>query len=73
MSVTEILQNIQLVVDVGGDKKAVLLEYSLWEELLTQLEDLEDAEEIRCLREAEEEVIPWEQAKGELRAEGVDV
>ena len=38
MSVTEILQNIQFVVDVGGDKKAVLLDYSLWEELLTQLE-----------------------------------
>ena len=73
MSVTEILQNIQFVVDVGGNKKAVLLDYSLWEELLTQLEDLEDAEEIRRLREAEEEVISWEQAKGELRAEGVDV
>lgn len=35
MSVTDILQNIQFVVDVGGDKKAVLLDYSLWEELLT--------------------------------------
>jgi hypothetical protein len=73
MSVTEILQNIQFVVDAGGNKKAVLLDYSLWEELLTRLEDLEDAEEIRRLREAEEEVISWEQAKGELRAEGVDV
>ncbi|MDQ3582842.1 MAG: hypothetical protein M3495_15110 [Pseudomonadota bacterium] len=73
MSVTEILQNIQFVVDAGGDKKAVLLDYSLWEELLAQLEDLEDAEEIRRLREAEEEVIPWEQAKGELRAQRVDV
>jgi hypothetical protein len=73
MSVTEILQNIQFVVDAGGNKKAVLLDYSLWEELLTQLEDLEDAEEIRHLREAEEEVISWEQAKGELRTEGVDV
>jgi len=73
MSVTEILQNIQFVVDVGGNKKAVLLDYSLWEELLTQLEDLEDAEEIRRLREAKDEVISWEQAKGELRAEGVDV
>jgi hypothetical protein len=60
-------------VYVGGDKKAVLLDYSLWEELLTQLEDLKDAEEIRRLREAEEDVISWEQAKGELRAEGVDV
>jgi hypothetical protein len=37
------------------------------------LEDLEDAEEIRRLREAGEETIPWEQAKAELQAEGVDV
>jgi PHD/YefM family antitoxin component YafN of YafNO toxin-antitoxin module len=73
MSVTEILQNVQFVVDAAGNKKAVLLDYSLWEELLTQLEDLEDAEEIRHLCEAREEVISWEQAKGELRAEGVDV
>jgi len=73
MSVTEILQNIQFVVDVGGNKKAVLLDYSLWEELLSQLENLEDSEEIGRLREAQEEVISWEQAKGELRAEGVDV
>ena len=58
---------------VGGNKKAVLLDYSLWEELLSQLENLEDAEEIRHLGEAEEAVISWEQAKGELRAEGVDV
>lgn len=60
MSVAEILQKIQFVVDVGGDKKAVLLDYPLWEEWLTQLEDLEDAEEIRRLREPEEEVISWE-------------
>jgi PHD/YefM family antitoxin component YafN of YafNO toxin-antitoxin module len=73
MSVTEILQNVQFIVDAAGNKKAVLLDYSLWEELLTQLEDLEDAEEIRHLRKVREEVISWEQAKGELRAEGVDV
>jgi hypothetical protein len=74
MSVAEILQNVRFVVDADGTKKAVLLNYSLWKELLTQLEDLEDAEEIRCLREAKkEEVISWEQAKGELRARGVDV
>jgi hypothetical protein len=73
MSVAEILQNVRFVVDADGNKKAVLLDYSLWKELLIQLEDLEDAEEIRCLREAGEEVISWERAKGELRAQGVDV
>ena len=52
---------------------AVLLDYTVWEELLTMLEDWEDAEEVRNLREAGEEAIPWEQAKAELRADGVDV
>ena len=43
------------------------------EELLVLLEDLEDAEEICRLRETGEETIPWEQAKAELQAEGVNV
>jgi hypothetical protein len=73
MRVAEILQNIRFVIDVDGNKKTVLLDYSLCKELLTPLEDLEDAEEIRRLREAGEEVISWERAKGELRAQGVDV
>jgi len=37
------------------------------------LEEIEDANEIQHLRELGEEVIPWEQAKAELRADGVDV
>ena len=57
----------------SGNKKAVVLDYTVWEELLTLLEDLEDAEEIRRLREAGEEAIPWEQAKAELRTRGVNV
>ena len=40
---------------------------AVYEALLTLLEDLKDAEEIRHLRDAGEEVIPWEQAKVELR------
>ena len=51
----------------------MVLDYTVWEELLTLLEDWEDAEELRRLREAGEETVPWEQAKAELRAEGVDV
>ncbi len=73
MSVTELLQAAQFVVDASGNKKAVVLDCTVWEELLTLLEDREDAEEIRCLREAGEGAVPWEQAKAELRAEGVDV
>jgi hypothetical protein len=73
MNAVEMLQMVEFVVDAHRNKKAVLLDYKVWEELLTLLEDWEDAEEIRCLREAGEEAIPWEQAKAELRAEGIDV
>ena len=42
---------------------------AVYEVLLTLLEDLEDSEEIRYLRDTGEEVISWEQAKVELRAD----
>jgi len=73
VSVAEKLQTAQFVVDADGTKLAVILDYAIWEELLSLLEDHVDAEEIDHLREAGEEVIPWEQAKAELRTEGVDV
>jgi hypothetical protein len=73
MGVIELLQAAQFLVDANGNKKAVMLDFAVWEELLTLLEDLEDAEEIRRLREAGEEAVPWEQAKAELRGEGIDV
>jgi hypothetical protein len=67
MSVGELLEKVQFVVDAKGKKKAVVFDYPVWQELLTLLEDLEDAEEIRRLRDAGEEAIPWEKAKDELR------
>jgi hypothetical protein len=73
MSVVELLRNVEFLVDANGNKKAVLLDYKVWEELLTELEGMEDAEEIERLREAGEEAIAWEQAKQELRADGIDV
>lgn len=60
MSVIDMLQTAEFVIDAHGNKKAVLLDYKVWEELLTLLEDWEDAEEIRRLRESGEEAIPWE-------------
>ena len=70
MTVVEKLQTAQFVVDANGIRKAVVLDYALWEELLLILED---AEELNLLRKSGEEVVSWEQAKAELRAEGVDV
>ncbi|MGH8555537.1 MAG: hypothetical protein ACREUD_08250 [Gammaproteobacteria bacterium] len=72
MSVVELLRNVEFLVDASGSKKAVLLDHKVWEELLTELEGMEDAEEIERLREAGEKAIPWEQAKQELRADGID-
>jgi hypothetical protein len=73
MTVMELLKETQFLVDAEGNRKAVVLDYALWEKLLTLMEDLEDADEIRCLRQAGEETVPWEQAKAELRGEGVNV
>ena len=36
-------------------------------------EDLSDLQEIDRVRKDGEEPVPWEQAKAELRAQGVDV
>ena len=73
MSVTELLQSARFVVDADGNKKAVMVDYEIWQELLTILEDWEDAQEIKQLRVLKEEAIPWRQAKDELKDKGLDV
>ena len=73
MTTDELLQNVQFIVDEQGRRKAAVLDYPVWEQILTILEDLEDAEELRQSRLEDEEIIPWEQAKAELRASGIDV
>ncbi len=73
MLALDVFDKAQFVVDAYGNRQAVLIDYRLWEELLALLEDQEDAREIQRLREAGEETIPWEQAKAELRAEGMNV
>ena len=66
-------ERTQFVVNAKGQKTAVVLDYTLWEELMTILEDVEDAEELRQLQAAGLETVPWEQARCELRQEGVHV
>ncbi len=68
MSVTELIRSVQFVVDAEGRRTAAILDYALWDELVTLLEDIEDSEEIDRLRESGEERVPWEQAKKELLA-----
>lgn len=70
MNSTELIDKAQFVTDGSGNRTAVLLDYAAWEELLTLIEDMEDAEEISRSRAAGEDPIPWEQAKADLRAHG---
>ncbi|MCI0476884.1 MAG: hypothetical protein L0Y55_11595 [Anaerolineales bacterium] len=73
MSVAELVKQARFVIDANGDKKAVVVDWAIWEELLTLLEDLEDAEEVRRLREFKEPAVEWNIAKQELCAAGKDV
>jgi len=73
MSVKELLQSAEYVIDANGKKKSVVVDLAVWEELLTLLEDLEDGEEIKQMRDTKEEHIPWDQAKTELRSAGKGV
>jgi hypothetical protein len=47
----------------------VLVDLDVWEQILTLLEDLEDAEEIRRARAEDEETIPWGQVRTDLGLE----
>ncbi|HZQ10779.1 MAG TPA: hypothetical protein VFD70_29645 [Anaerolineae bacterium] len=73
MSVTDMLSKAEFLVDDKGNKKAVVLDIALWQELLDLLQDVEDANEIERLRELGEETMDWQQAKTDLRAKGIDV
>jgi hypothetical protein len=73
MSVAELLQSAQFVIDADGHKKAVMVGFEVWEELLTLLEDVEDAAEVQRLRVLKEDAIPWGQAKQELQDKGIHV
>ena len=70
---TELIESAQLVIDSSGEKKAVLVEYRVWEELVELLEDLSDLREIRRIEESGEKPIPWEQFEEELRADGIEI
>ncbi|MDE2824175.1 MAG: hypothetical protein OXK79_11805 [Chloroflexota bacterium] len=70
MQVNELIEKAQILVDSTGKKKAILLDYAFWEELL---EDLENMEALDHIRDTGEEYVSWEQAKAELQAEGINV
>ncbi|MDM8531459.1 hypothetical protein QUF63_09830 [Anaerolineales bacterium HSG25] len=43
MTIKELLDSVQFVTDSQGKRKAVQLDWELWEQLIRLLEDLEDS------------------------------
>ncbi len=68
MSVTELLKSARFVVGADGEKQAVILDVAVWEELVTLMEDLEDAEEMQQARQVDEDLVSWEQVQAEYKA-----
>ncbi len=66
MTVAEILKSVKFVVSASGKKTAVLVDLDIWDQILTLLEDVEDAEEIKQARALREETVPWDVAKKDL-------
>lgn len=72
-AIYELLESAEFVVNADGEKKAVMLNFSVWEDLLNLLEDIEDSAEIESIKASGEQPVSWKQAKAELQAGGVDV
>lgn len=66
MTIAEILNSVKFVVTPDGHQSAVVVDLAIWEQIVTLLEDVEDAEEIKKARMIKEETIPWKTAKKEL-------
>lgn len=67
MSISELLNSAKIVTVSAGHEIAIL-DRAIWEEIVSLLEDVEDAAELRQAREEEDELIPWEQVKAEYLA-----
>ncbi|MFZ1042434.1 MAG: hypothetical protein WCA79_06600 [Anaerolineales bacterium] len=67
MTIADILNSIKFVVDPDGHQSAVMVDLDVWEQIVTLLEDTEDAEEIKKACGIREETIPWKAAKKDLK------
>lgn len=67
MTVAEILNSVKFVVSPDGHQSAVVVDLDVWKQIVTMLEDAEDAEEIKRARAIKEEAIPWRTVKEELK------
>ena len=66
MTIAEILETVRFVVNPRGQKSAVMVDLDVWEEIVSMLEDLEDAEEMKQAKMVHEETILSDIAKKDL-------
>ena len=66
MTVADILEKVKFVISPTGKKSAVVVDLEIWEQIVTMLEDLEDAEEMKQMRAVSEETVPWNEVKKDL-------
>ncbi|MFZ5880336.1 MAG: hypothetical protein ACOY0R_13275 [Chloroflexota bacterium] len=67
MTIADILKSVKFVVNPDGHQSAVVVDMAVWEQIVTLLEDLEDAEDVKKARSIKEETIPWKTAKKDLK------
>lgn len=58
----------EYVVDEQHRKKAVILPFSEWEQVMEEIEELEDIRAYDRAKSIEDEIIPFEQAVQEIQS-----
>lgn len=58
-AIYELIETAEFVVNADGEKKAVMLDFSVWEDLLNLLENIDDGGEIEKARASGEKPILW--------------
>ncbi|MCZ7669155.1 MAG: hypothetical protein M5U34_19180 [Chloroflexi bacterium] len=59
MTITDLLQSVQYVVDSEGRQTAVQFDMSVWEALRQFIEDKEDIADIQQARQEDDAVFSW--------------
>ena len=72
-AVYDLIETTEFVVNAEGEKKAMMLDFSTWEDLLNLLEDIDDSAEIESVWASGEKSVSWGTAKAELRAGGIGI
>lgn len=62
----------QFVVDADGQKRSVVLPIEEWEEIVSELEELEDIRAYDQAKQSASTSIPFEEAVGEIRGKDTD-